>query len=155
MFDFSDRTLDNNNEEIEDFDELEEQTSELRIERRGKRKRTKSLNKSYDFRDYGVDQRRRGAKHQRRKENCELLIYDLSENFSSVKLNMSFCLNFIQNSLKLLHISNLCKIFQYLPLNTGQKLNIHKMFRRCPGCHVHSIYALHPGGLFSQKFSGE
>ena len=65
----------NNNEETEDFDELEEQTSELCIEGRGKRKRTKSLNKSYDFRDYGVDQRRRGAKHQRRKENCKLLIH--------------------------------------------------------------------------------
>ena len=77
MIDFSHRTLDNNNEQIEDFDELEEQTSELRIEGRGKRKRTKSLNKSYDFRDYGVDQRRRGAKHQRRKDNCELPIHDV------------------------------------------------------------------------------
>ena len=26
--------------------------------------------KSYDFREYGVDARRRGAKHQRRKQNC-------------------------------------------------------------------------------------
>jgi len=34
-----------------------------------KRKKNKSLKKSYDFREYGVDARRRGAKHQRRKQN--------------------------------------------------------------------------------------
>lgn len=36
-----------------------------------KRKKNKSLKKSYDFREYGVDTRRRGAKHQRRKQNCK------------------------------------------------------------------------------------
>ena len=100
MFDFSHRTLDNNNEEIEDFDELEEQTSELRIEGRGKRKRTKSLNKSYDFRDYGVDQRRRGAKHQRRKENCELLIYDLSRKFQFSKTQHELLFKFYSKFFK-------------------------------------------------------
>ena len=38
---------------------------------RVRRRRTKSGGKSYDFRDYGVDARRRGAKHQRRKQNCK------------------------------------------------------------------------------------
>ena len=36
-----------------------------------KRKKNKSIKKSYDFREYGVDARRRGAKHQRRKQNCK------------------------------------------------------------------------------------
>jgi len=37
-----------------------------------KRKRTRQpRGKSYDFREYGVDARRRGAKHQRRKQNCK------------------------------------------------------------------------------------
>ena len=40
---------------------------------RGKRKRTKSGGSSgssfYDFRDYGIDQRRKGSRHQRRKQN--------------------------------------------------------------------------------------
>jgi len=41
---------------------------------RTKRKRTKSSGGCYDFREHGVDARRRGVKHQRRKQNfCDLL----------------------------------------------------------------------------------
>lgn len=35
-----------------------------------KKLRSNGGSKSYDFREYGVDARRRGAKHQRRKQNC-------------------------------------------------------------------------------------
>lgn len=48
-----------------------------------KRKRVKgSVNtkKSYDFRDYGVDARRRGAKHQRRKQNLADLMVIADSN---------------------------------------------------------------------------
>ena len=50
-----------------------------------------------------------------------------------------------------MHISNLRKIYQYLLLDTEHKLNKHKMFRRRPRRHLRSIYALHPGGLYSVK----
>lgn len=45
-----------------------------------KRKRLKSCNRIYDFRDYGIDQRRSGIKHQRRKENMNELLQIAGED---------------------------------------------------------------------------
>lgn len=36
---------------------------------RNKRKRSKSGSSCYDFRDYGIDERRKGSRHRRRKQN--------------------------------------------------------------------------------------
>ena len=41
---------------------------------RVKRKRSKSGGGCYDFREHGIDARRRGSKHQRRKQNCNFLL---------------------------------------------------------------------------------
>lgn len=53
------------------FDNIEnnENIENVNTPSRVKRKRTKSTGGCYDFRDYGVDARRRGSKHQRRKQN--------------------------------------------------------------------------------------
>ena len=51
-----------------------------------------------------------------------------------------------------LHVASL--MFGVKHLDTGRKLNAHKMFRICPGCllnvYVRSIYHLFPGGITSQ-----
>jgi len=62
-----------------------------------KKLRSNGGRKSYDFREYGVDARRRGAKHQRRKQNLadlmdigrdEKMDVDESEWFSDVHLTL-------------------------------------------------------------------
>lgn len=57
-----------------------------------KRKRTKSVNgKCYDFRECGVDARRRGAKHQRRKQNLADLLDTAQNNNAEVDENDWYC----------------------------------------------------------------
>lgn len=60
----------------QDLNEINLQNINISSARATKRKRTKSNGRSsYDFRDYGIDARRRGSKHQRRKQNCEFHVF--------------------------------------------------------------------------------